>query len=144
MGILEDKIKKFLSFGSGYGSSDGSSYGYGSSDGSGSGYGSSDGSGYGYGSGSGSGSGFGDGSGYGYGSGFGLKSFENKTVYIIDDIQTIITHVSKNIAKGFILEKTFILQPCYIAKGHNLFAHRSNIKKSNAGFTSKDIQEHGY
>ena len=126
MEILEEKIKRFLT--SGYGSGDGS--GYGSGDGSGYGYGSGDGSGYGSGDGSGYGSGDGSGYGYGYGSGDGLLSFNNTKIYTIDSVATIITHVKNNIAKGFILNKDFTKDECYIAKGHNYFAHGKTIEEA--------------
>jgi len=110
--------------GSGYGSGsvDGSGYGSGSVDGDGS----VDGSGYGSGSVDGDGSGSGSGSGYGY----GLKSINNQYIYLIDKVQTIITSVKNNIAKGFILESDLTLNPCYIAKGENQFAHGKTIKEA--------------
>ena len=82
--------------------------------------------GSGYGSGSGDGSGFGSGSGDGYGD--GLKSFNGMKVYLIDDLQTIITNVYKNIAKGYILNTDLTLEKCYIAKGNNKFAHGETIE----------------
>jgi hypothetical protein len=90
--------------------------------GSGDGYGSSDGSG--------SGSGYGDGDGYGYGSGDGIKSINGNKIYIIDSIQTIITSIRGNIAKGFILMSDLILNPCFIAKVGDCFAHGDTIKKA--------------
>lgn len=117
-------------YGSGYasgsGSSDGS--GYGCSDGDGSGYG----HGCGYGSGYGSGYGNGDGSGYsnGYGSGYDIKSFDNQTVYLIDFIQTIISSIKGNIAKGFILNNDLTLSECYIVKEDNKFAHGKTLHEA--------------
>ena len=148
MEILEEKIKEFLKIetgygygygdGSGYGYGDGSGYGDGYGDGDGSGYGDGDGSGYGYGygygdgDGSGYGYGYGDGSGYGYGdgSGYGIKSINGKNVYLVDRVQTIITQVRNNIAKGFILNKDLSLELCYVVKGHNLFAHGTTSKSA--------------
>ena len=74
-------------------------------------------------------SGYGYGYGDGYGSGYGIKSFNGKVIYLIDHVQTIITNVYKNVAKGFIVNNDLTLDPCYIAKGLNMFAH---------GTTSKD------
>ena len=71
MESLEDRIKKFLSVGSGSGDGYGSGYGYGYGSGDGYGDGSGYGYGYGYGSGDGHGDGSGDGYGYGVGSGYG-------------------------------------------------------------------------
>ncbi len=115
---MEDRIKQFLSIGSGYGY--GSGYGFGSGFGSGSGYG------YGYGSGSGDGSG--DGSGYG--SGDGIKSINGNSIYVVDNIPTIITNVKGNIAKGFILQSDLSLTPCFIAKENNQFSHGNTLHEA--------------
>ena len=112
------KIEKFLSINSGFGYD----YGSGSGDGSGSG------SGYGYGSGY--GSGFGSGFGSDYGSGSGLKKYNQFDVCEIDDIQTIITSVFGNLAKGFIVKKDLTLSPCFIAKGNGYFAHGETAKEA--------------
>ena len=121
---MEDKIKQFLNTGSGYGSGSGSGYGSGSGDG----YGYGDGSGYGDGDGYGSGSG----SGYGYGSGYGdgVKSVNGNTIYIVDNIPTIITNVKGNIAKGFIFQSDLSLTPCFIVKGNNQFSHGSTLHEA--------------
>ena len=107
------KIKEFLDARSGY------DYGYGS------GYGSGAGSGSGYGDGScycdGDGSGSGSGSGSGYGS--GIKKYDGEDVHMIDGVQTIITSVHGNIAKGFILQGDLTLTPCFVAKVDGFFAH---------------------
>uniref|UniRef100_UPI00359C7C42 hypothetical protein n=1 Tax=Bacteroides caccae TaxID=47678 RepID=UPI00359C7C42 len=116
--VMEDRIKQFLSIGSGYGY--GSGYGFGSGFGSGSGYG------YGYGSGSGDGSG--DGSGYG--SGDGIKSINGNSIYVVDNIPTIITNVKGNIAKGFILQSDLSLTPCFIAKENNQFSHGNTLHEA--------------
>ena len=149
---MEDRIKQFLSIGSGDGSGDGcgsgcgdgsgSGYGYGSGDGCGSGCGdgcgSGDGSGYGYGCGDGYGSGYGDGSGSGYGdgsgsgsgSGSGIKSINGNSIYVVDSIPTIITNVKGNIAKGFILQSDLSLTPCFIAKENNQFSHGNTLHEA--------------
>ena len=118
--VMEDKIKQFLNTGSG----DGYGYGYGS----GSGYGSGD--GYGYGDGYGDGYGSGYGSGYGYGDGDGVKSVNGNTIYIVDNIPTIITNVKGNIAKGFIFQSDLSLTPCFIVKGNNQFSHGSTLHEA--------------
>lgn len=101
------KIKEFLAARSGYG------YGYGY--GSGDGY--DDGSGYGY------GTGYGASSGSGSGSGSGIKKYDGEDVHMIDGVQTIITAVHGNIAKGTILQKDLTLTPCFMAKVDGFFAH---------------------
>ena len=147
-----ESIKKFVavSCGSGKGSGsgdcsgdcfgDGSGKGFSSGNGYGSGYGYDfgDGYGYGYGDGYGDGSGdcFGDGSGSGSGSGCGngygdnIKSFDDKDVFPIDGIQTIITAIFGNVAKGYILENDLTLTPCYVAKSGNTFAHGNTLKEA--------------
>ena len=140
--VMEDRIKQFLSIGSGDGSGDGSGsgygygygygdgYGYGSGDGYGSGSGSGSGYGDGYGSGSGSGSGYGSGDGYGYGDGYGIKSINGNSIHIVDNIPTIITNVKGNIAKGFILQSDLSLTPCFIAKENNQFSHGNTLHEA--------------
>ena len=120
------KIKEFLAARSGYGSGDG--YGYGT------GYGDGYGTGYGYGSGTGYGSGVGydDGSGSGYGasSGSGIKKYDGEDVHMIDGVQTIITAVHGNIAKGAILQGDLTLTPCFIAKVDDCFAHGETVRQA--------------
>lgn len=129
MEALSDKIKAFLGSGSGYGSGygygDGSGYGYGSGDGDGSGSGAGDGSGYGSGSGSGSGSGYGSGDGSG-----GVASVNGRTVYLVDDVPTIFTAITGDVAKGFILNSDLTETPCYIAKGRGYFAHGETLREA--------------
>ena len=115
METLVDRIKAFLSLSSGYGYGDGSGYGYG------------DGYGYGCGSGCGDGSGYGDGYGYGYGYGDGVKEINGDTVYMVDDVPTIIKSVRGNIAQGYILQSDLTQKPCYIVKEQNKFAHGSTL-----------------
>ena len=57
-------------------------------------------------------------------------SINNRKVYYIDDMQTIITNVYSNIAKGFIVNPDFTETPCYIAKRDNLFAHGETIHEA--------------
>ena len=121
------KIKEFLAARSGYGSGDGYGYGtgYGDGYGYGTGYGYGSGTGYGSGVGTGYGSGVGydDGSGSGSGSGSGIKKYDGEDVHMIDGVQTIITAVHGNIAKGTILQKDLTLTPCFMAKVDGFFAH---------------------
>ena len=136
--VMEDRIKQFLSIGSGFGYGDGSGCGSGCGDGcgsgsgSGSGYGSGDGVGSGCGSGCRDGCGSGSGSGYGYGSGdgCGIKSINGNSIYVVDSIPTIITNVKGNIAKGFILQSDLSLTPCFIAKENNQFSHGNTLHEA--------------
>ena len=136
METLETHIKTFLSTTSVF--VDGNGYGGGGGSGGGCSYG--DGSGAGFGSGggddvysNGSGNCFGDGYGCGVGgcggsySGKGVKELNGDNVHLIDGIQTIIKSVHGNIAQGFILKSDLTLQPCYIVKEQNYFAHGDTL-----------------
>ena len=126
---LDEKLKAFLTVSSGSGYGDGDGYG----SGSGSGYGYGDGSG----SGSGSGYGYGDGSGSGYGSGDGIKSFNRKTVYRIDGVNTLIRSVRGNTAHGAILNGDLTLTPCYIVKQDGFFAHGETLREAMEALRGK-------
>ena len=63
------------------------------------------------------------------------------SVYLIDGIQTIITNIRNNIAKGFILNKDLTLSPCYVAKGHNKFAHGESIKEAVEDLQNKIFED---
>ena len=93
--------------------------------------------GYGDGSGSGYGSGYGYGDGYGYGSGYGIKIFNGQEIYNIDEVQTIITNIRGNVAKGFILNNDLTLTPCFVVKAHNCFAHGETLKKAQEALEDK-------
>ena len=142
-----------LNQGSGHGSGNG--YGFFAGDGFGAGNSLDDSSGKGYGSGRcrgsriNDGSGFGDGLGsgsgsrHGYGSCFnndyddGIDSYNGQKVYRIDGVQTLINHVYKTIAKGYILEQDFSLVPCYIVKGNGYFAHGKTVKEAVKALQAK-------
>ena len=111
------KVEEFLKVEKGYGYGDG----YGDGDG--------------YGSGSGSGSGYGDGYGDVYGG--GIKRFNGVNIHIVDGIQTAIVHVKDQVAKGFILNKDFTTEPCYIVKRDNLFAHGKTIQEAMQSLMDK-------
>lgn len=82
------------------------------------------------GKGSGKGSGFYDGTGYGGGIGEGISEINHQKVYMINNIPSIITQLHKNRAKGYILKKSLELEPCYIVKQNNLFAHGKTLKEA--------------
>ena len=120
-----------LTRGDGYGSGDG--------DGDGDGYGS--GSGSGYGSGYGYGDGYGDGSGSGSGSGSGVKTFNGRSVYRVDGVETIFESIHGNYAKGFILNSNLTLTPCWIAKYEDYFAHGATLREAQADAHTKALKE---
>ena len=152
MEALETIIKNFLSLsndhchGDGYGCDcddcDGDGYGYGDGYDSGDGYGCGDCYGCDDGSGHGNGSGYGSGYGDGYGcddgfgfvdffdDGFGcgdVKEVNGNTVYIVDNVPTIIMSVRDNIAQGFILQRDLTQTPCFLVKEQNKFAHGNTL-----------------
>lgn len=143
METLEFRIKAFLSatscHGDGYGYSyrdgcgschgDGCGYGYGAGYGDGCGYGYGDGCGAGSCAGHGDGHGAGCGADYGYGAGDGdgVKVLNGDNVHLVDGLQTIIKSVRGNLAQGFILNSDLTLQPCYIVKEQNYFAHGDTL-----------------
>lgn len=109
--------------------------------------GSGDSSGYGYldgsGDGSGNGSGYGSesGSGYGFGDGDGINTYNGNTIYEIDDVQTAVTHLKANVAKGFILNNDFSTEPCYIVKGNGYFAHGKTIREAQQALVAKYMED---
>lgn len=122
-----ENVIDFLSKNNGDGNGAGYGNGYGTDYGNG--YGDGNGAGYGYDYGNGAGAGYGDGNG----AGMSLKkiqSINNYEIYNIDGIPTIITNLVKNIAKGYIVQGDLNLQPCYIAKIGNCFAHGKTIKEA--------------
>ena len=131
--------------GNGDGDGDGDGCGSGDGDGCGSGYGNGSGNGYGYGNGDGYGDGYGsgngDGDGYGNGSGDGLNFFNGSIIYLIDGIQTIVTSVRNNIAKGFVVQSNLSLTECYIVKSNNMFSHGSSIKEALKSLEAKLLKK---
>ena len=163
---LGDGYGDGFGYGSGYGYCDGRGVGYGC----GCGYGSGRGSGYsfgydngysvGYSSGfgdvHGSGYGFGSGNGYGscdgygycycYGDDLGILKINGKEIHVIDGVQTIISHIKGNVAKGFILNDDLTMTPCYVIKGNGYFVHGKSIREARDALVEKymrnmDIEE---
>ena len=123
MEVVEQFLKTSDGAGNGYG------YGYG--------YGYYDGSGYGDGAGAGYYDDNGHGSGYGNGDGDGISAINGMHVYNIDGVPTVISHVKGNIAKGWILKSDLTLNPCYIAKQDNLFAHGETLREAMEALEEK-------
>ena len=65
----------------------------------------------------------------------------SQKVYKIDRVPTIILSIHNNIAKGKILNKDLTFTACYIAKGHNLFAHGETVKKAVEDLQNKIIRK---
>ena len=84
---------------------------------------------------------YGSGSGYGYGygdgDGDGVKEINGDTVYMVDDVPTIIKSVRGNIAQGYILQSDLTQKPCYIVKEQNKFAHGSTLHDAFSSLQEK-------
>lgn len=130
---LETRIKAFLrkTYGDGFGFCPGSGYGSEAGNGDGCGHGSV------FGNGDGCGSMFSGANGHGHGNSTGIKELNGDKVHIIDDMQTIITSVHDNIAQGFIINSDLTLQPCYIVKEQNDFAHGETLHDAFAALQEK-------
>ena len=141
-----ENVKKWILNSSGYGRGWGCGCGDGNcfGDGSGFGCGWGDGCGDGSGWGCGDGSGCSDDRGSGYGSGFdwgnGIGKINNKSVYQIDTIPTIIEHILGNIAKGHVLNADLTLTPCYVAKGNEHFAHGETLTEAVESLRAKILE----
>ena len=61
-------------------------------------------------------------------------------VYIIDSIQTIITNLKGNIAKGYILNSDLTLTKTYVVKHGNYFAHGKTLKQAMLDVVYKELQ----
>jgi hypothetical protein len=133
-----EKIAEFLKintiggiingFGKGFGNSVGFGYASGRD---------RDGKGNSVGSGSDDGSGSISSEGSGEGSSYGLKSINNRQIYIIDGVKTIIYSIRNNIAKGAIVNNDLTLSPCYIVKQENKFAHGKTLKEAQISLLEK-------
>lgn len=67
-------------------------------------------------------------------------NINNQKIYIIDAVEAIITSIRRsNLASGFIVGKDLTLNPCYIAKINNYFAHGYSIKQAIVGAQSKRV-----
>ena len=78
---------------------------------------------------------------YGYGDGSGYKKINGHTIYQIDSINTLITSVHKNIAKGFIFKRNLTLTPTYVVKGSNKFAHGGTLKEAFEALEAKIYED---
>ena len=128
-------------FGSGKGSNDG--YGFGSGSGKGSGYVNS----LGYGDsqshnfGSSVVSGFGSIPDFGFGYGNGdVTALNGNIVDYIDNVPTIIIQVHGNFAYGYIVKEDLTVEPCFIAKVGNSFAHGKTLKNAVADAKAKETK----
>ena len=66
-----------------------------------------------------------------------MKEYNNMTIYMIDNIQTLITNIKGALAKGYILENDLTLTPCFVVKGQGYFAHGETVKDARQALQSK-------
>ena len=84
--------------------------------------------------------GYGYGDGYGYG--YGISSFCGETVYIIDEVPTIVRNIVGNLAKGAILNSDMTLTPCYIVRDlRGNFAHGETAKAAQDALLEKIYED---
>ena len=82
-----------------------------------------------------------DGSGYGNGSGSGITRLDGRAVHDVDGVQTVITSIKGNVAKGYILRSDLTLKPCFIAKVNGHFAHADTIVEAVAEAQNKAFED---
>ena len=70
----------------------------------------------------------------------GIKSFNGDFVYLIDGVQTIISNIKGNLARGFILNSDLTLSPCYICKNDKYFAHGETLKEARRALQEKILE----
>ncbi len=66
-----------------------------------------------------------------------MKMFNDMTIYKIDSVETIITNIKGNLAKGFILQRDLTLTPCFVVKGSGYFAHGETVKAAREALQEK-------
>lgn len=70
------------------------------------------------------------GSGYGDGYGDGIKKYGDLDVNLVDGVPTIITAVHGSASRGYILHNDLTLEPCFIAKVDDHFAHGRTLREA--------------
>ena len=81
------------------------------------------------------------GSGYGSGDGSGLKSYNHRKVYYIDDEPTLIDKVRGMVAQGYLINRDKTLTPCFIVRHGNSFAHGESLKEAARDALAKHLQD---
>ena len=133
---FDEQCRRFVGIGRGYGRGSGSGSGRGRGMGSGRG----DANGILRGDGRGWGDGIGDGMGCGMGCGgllSRLKAFGTRAVYSVDGLPTILVRIRGDFAKGCVLRDDMTLEPCWIAKGGNHFAHGETLRAARDALLEK-------
>lgn len=63
--------------------------------------------------------------------------FNDMHIFIVDGIQTMITNIKGNLAKGFILQSDLTLTPCFVVKDDRHFAHGETVKEAREALQAK-------
>ena len=90
------------------------------------------------------GDGYGDGSGYGsgYGDGSGIKTYNGEHVWYIDDVPTLIESVHDyRYARGFIIRRDLTLEPTFVARVGNSFAHGETLHDALRDAEQKELED---
>lgn len=66
-----------------------------------------------------------------------MKSVNGEPVFSIDGVQTIIKKIKGNCARGFILRSDLTLEPCWVVKGNNCFAHGRTLREARDAMLEK-------
>lgn len=90
-----------------------------------------------------SGSGSGYGSGYGSGDGYIIKKHNGNTVFVIDNMSTVILSIHGDFAKGYTITDDFITASCYIARDNSMgmFAHGETLQNAYNALQEKCLEE---
>ena len=56
-------------------------------------------------------------------------------------MESVFTNIHGNVAKGFILNSDFSLEPCYIVKAQNFFAHGKTLQEAQRDLEEKVFDE---
>ena len=88
------------------------------------------------------GSGSGSGYGYGYGDGYGgLSEINGHSVFLIDNVATILCAVHQNVARGYVLHSDLTMEPCCVVKGNRMFAHGKTLREAMDALTNKMFED---
>ena len=79
--------------------------------------------------------------GEGSGEGKGLKSICGELIWRVDGVETLIDKVKGNVAKGRIVRGDLTLEPCWIVKGGNCFAHGKTIHEARDALFEKLFED---
>ena len=79
--------------------------------------------------------------GSGSGDGSGLKEYNGRKVYYIDDIPTLIDQVRGDLARGCVIMRDLTLDPCFVARSGNSFAHGKTAHEALRDAQAKELED---